>query len=337
MTATARTPLTLAAVAAAAAAALACPIGYQAYASRRDLSRYPLPGERVDVGGYRLHVHAEGRGQPGPAVLLEAGLGCPLDTWGWIQPRIARTAPVISYDRAGIGGSDRGPRPRSARLILDELDRVLAATGLPGPYVLVGHSFGGLLVRAFAARHPGDVAGLVLADATHPDQLRRSRRQRRGTPEMRMQMEQAATIAALGFNRWSRTTMVTGVRDLPDARRARARMLTAKATRTACDELDGWLSHVAEEVRDLPVPPGCRLAVVTAGEVAAADPVHGELQAELAALAPGSIHRIVPHADHLGLVMNEAYAVHVRQATEDLLAAIRSGQPATPLPAHDMR
>lgn len=333
MTFTLRAPLAASAAAAAAAAPLLGSIGYQAYASRRDLSRYPLPGTLVDVGGRRLHVRTEGLRQPGPAVLFESGLGCPLDAWGWIQPAIAQIAPTISYDRAGIGGSDRGPRPRTGKRIIDDLDRVLAQTGIPGPYVLVGHSFGGLLVRAFAARHPDAAAALVLADATHPDQLRRSRRQRRGTPEMRAQMEQAATSAALGFNRWSRKTMVEGIRELPDARRARARMLTVKATRTACDELDGWLSHVADEVRGLPVPAGCRLAVVTAGQVAEADPVHAQLQAELAELSPDSIRRRVPHADHLGLVMNEVYAVHVRQAIEDLLAAIRSHQPASPLPA----
>jgi pimeloyl-ACP methyl ester carboxylesterase len=333
MTINFRIPLAASAAAAAAAAPVLGSVGYQAYASRRDLSRYPLPGTLANVGGYRLHVHTEGLEQPGPAVLFEAGLGCPLDTWGWIQPEIARIAPTISYDRAGIGGSDRGPRPRSGQQILNELDQVLAQVGVPGPYVLVGHSFGGLLVRAFAARHPDAAAALVLADSTHPDQLRRSRRQRRGTPEMRAQMKQAATSAALGFNRWSRTPMVKGIKELPDPRRAQARMLTVKATRTACDELDGWLSHVADEVRDLPVPVGCRLAVVTAGQVAEADPVHAQLQGELAALSPDSIRRSVPHADHLGLVMNEVYAVHVRQAIEDLLTAIRSHQPASPLPA----
>lgn len=316
----------LAGAVALGAAPLLCSVGYQAYATRRDMARYPLPGRLVDVGGHRLHVHIEGEDRPGPVVLFEAGLSCPLDVWAWIQPAIARVAPTFAYDRAGLGGSDPGPTPRTAARMLDELDAALAATGTSGPYVLVGHSFGGLLIRAFAQRRPEQVAGMVLVDASHPDELRRSRRQAKGLPLMRAQMDQAATTAALGLNRLSSTYMVTGIADLPAGvfERTRARMLTAKACRTAVDELAGWLEHVNDEVRGTRSPEGCPLAVVTAGDVAAQDPVHEALQEELAALAAGGTWDRVPDADHLGLVMNESYAVHVTAAIERVLGAARS-------------
>src|SRR5437764_1372141 len=87
-------------------ASLAFSAGYQRYATRRDLQRFPLPGQLVKIGDIRLHVHSTGADNPGPTVLLEAGLACSLDEWAWIQPAVSLTAPVISYDRAGLGGSD---------------------------------------------------------------------------------------------------------------------------------------------------------------------------------------------------------------------------------------
>lgn len=317
------------AVSAAVVAPIAFSSGYQRYATRRDLRRHPLPGELVRAGGIRLHVHRTGTGQPGPAVLLEAGLSCPLEAWSWIQPALARTAPVISYDRAGLGGSDPRPGPRPASAMIDDLDAMLAAISVPGPYLLVGHSFGGLLVRAFAARHPEQVAGVVLVDASHPDQLKRSRRQRRGLPSLRSQMEQAATMAWLGFNRITKRFIITGISALPPADRDRAcaRMLAPRACRVGVEELAAWLSYVNDEVRDLVLPPGCPLAVITAGGMAASDPAHDQLQAELAGLSANSFREIVPDADHLAIVMDQAHAARVTDAIVRVIMSIRAGLP----------
>lgn len=313
----------------AGALSLAASSGYHRLATRRDLTRYPLPGTLVSAGGRRLHTLATGMDNPGPTVILEAGLSCPLDIWSWIQPAVSLIAPVISYDRAGLGGSDAARGMRTAADMIDDLDKLLAAVGAKAPYVLVGHSFGGLLVRAFTDRHPSLVAGIVLADASHPDQLKRSRRQRKGMPIMRAELEQAATMALLGLNRLTKRQTVTGIDTLsPDAfARARARMITAKSCRTAVRELDAWLNAVNDEVRDSAPPAGCPLAVITAGQVSADDPVHDALQAELAGLSVNAIRHVVPEADHLGLVMNQAYASQVVHYIARVIAAARSGTP----------
>lgn len=126
-----------------------------------------MPGRLVDAGGFRLHLHCMGTGTP--PVVLEAALGGSSISWSLVQPSVARLTCVCSYDRAGFGWSDAGPMPRTAGRVADELRVVLDRGGVPPPYVLVGHSFGGFVMRIFAARHPSDVAGLVLVDPAHPE------------------------------------------------------------------------------------------------------------------------------------------------------------------------
>lgn len=144
---------------------------YQAVADRLAGARYPPPGRLFDVGGYRLHVQCsgpEGAGV-GPAVVLDAGIGeCSL-SWSPVQAEIAKFARVCSYDRAGLGWSDSAPTPRTSRQIVEDLHALLKRAGIEPPYVMVGHSFGGLNVRLYAAQYPEEVAGLVMVDACHED------------------------------------------------------------------------------------------------------------------------------------------------------------------------
>jgi pimeloyl-ACP methyl ester carboxylesterase len=136
---------------------------YEAIAAAGDARRYPAPGQLVDVGGYRLHLHCVGTGSP--TVVLDAGLsGSSLD-WSLVQPELGRTTRVCSYDRAGMGWSDPGPQPRTPSQIAGELHTLLTNAGIAGPYVLVGHSLAGKNVRLFAQQHPEQVAGMVLVDA----------------------------------------------------------------------------------------------------------------------------------------------------------------------------
>jgi pimeloyl-ACP methyl ester carboxylesterase len=133
----------------------------------------PLPralkdhGTLVDIGGRRLHCLVTGNG--GPTVVLEAGMGDTVATWSQVQPALAVWTTVCSYDRAGLGSSDPASGPRTATAMVDDLRALLTAAGLPGPYLLVGHSFGGQLVRLFAGRFPDEVIGLVLVDSSHED------------------------------------------------------------------------------------------------------------------------------------------------------------------------
>jgi|SRR5690349_8202131 pimeloyl-ACP methyl ester carboxylesterase len=127
--------------------------------------------QRVDIGGYRLDAVREGTGRP--AVVFEAGLGDSLDTWSPILPTIARSATVIAYSRAGFGRSDVSPAGRSARQEVKELHELLARLHLAKPYVLVGRSYGSILVRLYTSLYPNDVAGLVIVEGTHEQQVRR--------------------------------------------------------------------------------------------------------------------------------------------------------------------
>jgi pimeloyl-ACP methyl ester carboxylesterase len=124
------------------------------------------PGRLVDVGGFKLHINCTGEGSP--AVILDAALGGSSLSWSLVQPEIASATRVCSYDRAGFGWSEAGPMPRTASRIASELRVLLDRAEVPPPFVLVGHSFGGLVMRIFAGRYRSDVAGLVLVDPAHP-------------------------------------------------------------------------------------------------------------------------------------------------------------------------
>lgn len=145
---------------------------YQYVSTKVDEMSYPPMGQMVDVGGYRMHINCIGEG--GPTVVLDAGLGCNSLDWTLVQPEIAKFARVCSYDRAGNGWSDQSPLPRTSQNIVDELHTLLHNANIPGPYILVGHSFGGGNVRLFASTYPNEVAGVVLVDAAHEDQIEKS-------------------------------------------------------------------------------------------------------------------------------------------------------------------
>ena len=129
--------------------------------------RYPAPGELIDVGGHRLHINRGGTGSP--SVVFEAALAGSSISWSLVQPAVSGVTLTCSYDRAGFAWSDAGPLPRTAGRIASELRILLDRAGVPAPYLLVGHSFGGLVMQVLAARCPADVAGLVLVDPAHAE------------------------------------------------------------------------------------------------------------------------------------------------------------------------
>src|SRR5918997_5024228 len=143
---------------------------YQAIATQRATRAFPAPGEMVDVGGYSLHINCVGQGSP--TVILDAGSGGFSAQWVRVQQEVSGTTRVCAYDRAGMGWSEMGPEPRDAKQITGELHTLLGKAGIEGPYVLVGHSYGGMYMQTYAARYPEEVAGLGLVDSsTDPEQF----------------------------------------------------------------------------------------------------------------------------------------------------------------------
>jgi pimeloyl-ACP methyl ester carboxylesterase len=139
-------------------------------AQQHGTTSYPPPGKLINVGGWRIHLNCTGENKAKtPTVVLESGSGDFSFDWSLVQPSVARFTRVCSYDRSGNAWSDLGPRPRTMKQVVYELHTALMKAGIKGPYVLVGQSIGGLLVRTFASQYTKELAGMVLVDSTHED------------------------------------------------------------------------------------------------------------------------------------------------------------------------
>jgi pimeloyl-ACP methyl ester carboxylesterase len=145
---------------------------YESVAEAADIQAYPPTGQMVDVGGYRLHINCTGTGSP--TVVIDAGWGDWSLGWSWVQGEVAKTTQVCTYDRAGMGYSEAGPLPRNAEQFAQELHTLLERANIAGPYVLVGHSLGGLPVRVFVHDYPTEVSGVVLIESMSPGQMTQS-------------------------------------------------------------------------------------------------------------------------------------------------------------------
>jgi pimeloyl-ACP methyl ester carboxylesterase len=141
---------------------------YQTLAENKDKKHFPPPGNLFDIGGLRLHAICKGKGKP--PVILEAGLGCTHLDWSRVMLAIAKKTQVFAYDRGGYGWSDPCLKPRTGIRMVAELNALLKKAGVSAPYILVGHSYGGLLVRLYASQYPEDVTGIILVDGSPEDQ-----------------------------------------------------------------------------------------------------------------------------------------------------------------------
>jgi pimeloyl-ACP methyl ester carboxylesterase len=298
---------------------------YQAIATQLDERAYPPPGKLVDVDGHRLHINCVGQGSP--TVILEAAnLGMSAH-WVRVQQQLAKTTRVCAYDRAGMGWSERGPEPRDAKQISSELHDLLAnAAGIEGPYVLVGHSYGGLYARMYAARYSEEVAGVVLVDSSHPEQFTRS-------PEGQAMYEQIRRLGAvlpwltrLGVIRL--TNYYRAHPDLPPQQRTQIEAFNSSTRQvaTTAEEFRATPQTTAQ-VRRAGSLGETPLAVVSAGEQS---PSWLGMQEELAALSPNSVHRVVEGATHVSLLYERRDARATSAAIVEVVKAVRNDQALTP-------
>jgi len=290
--------------------------GYQSVGEAVDAAHSTMPGQLVDVGGHRLHLTCAGSGSP--TVVLEPGAGEMAANLGWITPAVARTTRVCAYDRAGRGWSDPTDAPQNGARVADDLHTLLHRAGVPGPYVLAGHSFGGLYVLAFAARYPDEVAGMVLVDPTAPAaDIDLTTAPSDVEPKvMRRVSALLSSTSRLGVSR-----LYAGLAfgDLPAQARddVRTSVATSGTVRSTIDEyvMGSASMRDAAAVRSFGDKP---LLVLTAGTGHPAS--WFAAQDHLATLSTDAVHRVVDGASHEGLIAEPKYAVITTQAITDVFS-----------------
>ena len=292
---------------------------YEVARERTDRTDFPMSGRLVDVGGYRLHLNCAGSGSP--TVVLLPGAGEISSTWGWIAPTIARDARVCVYDRAGRGWSEGETSQQDGVALAADLRTLLDRAHETGPFVLVGHSFGGLYVLNFAAQYPDQVAGVVLLDSTHPDMFTRLPTYPMIYEAYRRVSAVFPSLARLGIGRIAYRSNFDKL-PLQSRREELAFWSTARAARSAHDE---WVEAplVMRQARSLRTLSPRPLVVVTAAKEAQDGWI--PLQSELAALSINSEHRIVPNATHTSLVDDERDASNSTAAIRSVIQFVRSG------------
>lgn len=193
---------------------IAAAVVYQALGSYYDARRFPAPGQLINIGPCRLHLNQQGTGSP--VVVLESGIAASSLSWARVQPTVAEFTCVCSYDRAGLSWSDNCAAPRTLHQIVSELDDLLSRTGLNGPYILVGHSFGGAVIRAFANLHPGKVAGLIFVDPMPLEYWANCTPNEKRRIQLAVKLSQrGALLARLGIVRGALTALAWGGKRFP--------------------------------------------------------------------------------------------------------------------------
>lgn len=291
---------------------------YETYKESTDPTIADMPGRLVDVGGHKLHINCQGSGSP--TVVLEGGLGALSTTMAsWIAPNVATTTRVCVYDRAGRGWSESAPAPQDGAGVATDLHTLLRNAGEPGPYVLAGHSAGGIYVLNFARLFPADVAGIALLDSMHPEQYERMASWPGFYEMYRRASALMPTLARLGVGR-----VVYGAHDngLPSPQREQepAFLATPRHNRSIRDEFSQIRNAMnqAVELHSLGEIP---LIVVTATE--GADPDWNPMQEDLTGLSTNAAHRFVRNATHAMLVADTDAARESSQAILDLIASVR--------------
>ncbi|WP_104165018.1 alpha/beta fold hydrolase [Arthrobacter sp. SX1312] len=275
--------------------------GYETVRGAVRAGSIPEQGRLIDVGGHRLYLHCTGSG--GPTVVIEPGAGLASSDLALVSPAVARETRVCVYDRAGRGRSDPSDVPQDGARVAADLHTLLQLGDEPGPYVLAGHSFGGLYALTFAARYPEEVAGLVLVDSTAPASDPPPDPARAADPGDTTQRISALVAAGgrLGVGR------LLGVE-------------SADHLRSTVDEylLAGSSVDQAAELRTFDGKP---LVVLSAGR--GTRPGWAASQDALAALSGDSLHRVIEGATHGSLLGTEQDAAQTAQGILDAVSAAR--------------
>lgn len=297
---------------------------YQVVGEWADARKYPPPGNLIDLGGYKLHMYCTGTGTP--TVILDAAFPAQVSNWAWVQPQVAQETRVCAYDRAGHGWSDPGPAPRDAKQQALELKQLLEKVNEAGPFVLVGHSLGGLYVREFADQYPDQVAGMVLIEGTHPD-VWAKQGLTEGVGVDAGQLSVAPILARVGFFRVGLFPIPKADAALPERQREeeQAYFNSVKYFENLRAVNDSFAIALAQvrATRDLGDKP---LAIVIGTGSENYEGVPRQLQDELLKLSTDSVMVTVADATHSGLVDDERFADETALAILSVVRAVRNGQ-----------
>jgi pimeloyl-ACP methyl ester carboxylesterase len=303
---------------------------YQAIATELAERAYPPPGEMVDVGGHRLHINCVGQGSP--TVVLDAGAGGFSAQWVRAQREVSGTTRVCAYDRAGMGWSEMGPQPRDAKQITGELRTLLGKAGIEGPYVLVGHSFGGLYMQTYAARYRDEVAGVALVDSsTGPDQFSQRPEARESYEPQKQASAVVPRLARLGVSLPAQLGVVRLLSELdpaspelPPQQRAQIDALAPSTRQWSTGALEFLAPTQTLRLGSQGSLGNKPLAVVTAGE---SEPGWLERQDDLATLSSDSTHRVVEGATHTSVLYDWSDSQATSAAIDEVVAAVRNDRP----------
>lgn len=273
---------------------------YQTIGEAADAQVNPMPGQLIDLGDHSLHLYCTGSGSP--TVVMEAGGGAMASDLERISAAVAGDTRVCVYDRAGRGWSESAPTSPHGIQIATDLHTLLQRAQVPGPYVLAGHSFGGLYVQTYAARYPSEVAGMVLIDSTAPNAAASDYAVRPYALERVFALVSATAQLGLGH--------LFGA--------------TAGDLRSTIDEYAdaGDAVKQAASLTDFGEKP---LFVLTAGS--GSDASWFAAQDQMASLSTDSVHRVVEGASHDALVSEPDGAAATTRAILDVVASVRSGEP----------
>ena len=282
-------------------------------------SNPPLGGRTYLVNGHRLYLNCAGKGAP--TVVLFNGQGERTPTWAWIQPTVSTTTRVCTFDRAGEGWSG-GAVARDGRQLASDVQGLLSAAHVPGPYVLAGHSVGGLDALTYAARYPEVVAGVALLDSSTPYQF--------DLPDYpgfyAMWRRGSALLPSLARTGLTRVTLRRlGSAGLPPRARRAARAFAASPRELRADRVDfAQLPRLFDEAKAVKSLGGRPLVVVTAtvGEQRG----WRAAQNRLAKLSTNSVQRTVAGATHAALLENKRFAAIASRAITQVVERVRSGQ-----------
>jgi pimeloyl-ACP methyl ester carboxylesterase len=300
---------------------------YQAIATASDQRTYPPPGQLVDVGGYTLHLNVQGQTTGQPTVILEAGMASFSSNWHWVQTELAHDTRVVAYDRAGLGWSDAAAEIHDAQQSARDLHIALQQVRISGPYVLAGHSYGGLVMRAFADLYPDEVVGMVLVDASHPDQwahIPTSNGGRTVATANRI----TSYLTWVGVVRLLKLTasVTDGLPARPVAE-MKAILAQPRSWMASSAVLGVWDARTRPQINNARSLGALPLAVLSVTEQALYAERLTQLQAALPALSSNSMHLTVQGATHENVIAKRENAMIVVGAIRRVIESAQTGEP----------